>query len=285
MHHHRGSSASIFICAKVFDATTGQELVSLPQTATPMPGIAFSPDGKLIALADNTVMDNAHVLLLSDAGEVRARLKTATRSNVHSLAFSPDGKTLLTAGDSVYLFDVATNKEIRQFKSDGPRTNGIYGVAFSRDGKMVASAEGSDSTVKVWEAATGKEIATLKHESWTMGAAFSPDGKTIASAVVNHVTLWDLATRKEVATFKCPAYRVAFSPDGKILACAGEMDHADQLEKIVRLWDVTTGKQIAALEAVRANERMLRTVVFFPDGTLVTVADDAVRFWKAEAAR
>jgi WD40 repeat protein len=150
---------------------------------------------------------------------------------------------------------------------------------------MVASAEGSDKTVKVWETATGKEIATFQHESWTMGIAFSPDGKTIAAAIVNHVKLWDLATRKEVATFKCPAYRVAFAPDGKVLACAAETDGADQREKIVRLWDVTAGKQIAALEAVREKERMLRSVVFFPDGTLVTVADDAVRIWKAEAAR
>jgi DNA-binding beta-propeller fold protein YncE len=279
-----------FTGPKVFDVTTGQELVSLPQTAVPMPGVAYSPDGKLIALADTTVTGNvvdAHVLLLSaDSGEVRARLKGGSAINIHSLAFSADGKTLLTAGDSVYLFDVATNKEIRQFKSDGPRRNGIYCVAFSHDGKMVASAEGSDQTVKVWEAATGKEIATFKHDSWATSVAFSRDGKTIASGVVNHVKLWDLTTGKERATFKCPALHVAFSPDGKLLASQASKDDQGQRERIVRLWDVATGKQIAALaHNIPRDDNdpgMLRSVVFSRDGTLVTVGDDAVRFWKME---
>jgi WD40 repeat protein len=67
-------------------------------------------------------------------------------------------------------------------------------VAFSPDGKALASA-GHDETVKVWEVATGKNLATLRrHTRAVPRVAFSPDGKTLASTSADHtIKLWDVA--------------------------------------------------------------------------------------------
>ncbi|MEH2400463.1 nSTAND1 domain-containing NTPase, partial [Nostoc sp.] len=82
-------------------------------------------------------------------------------------------------------------------------SNYVYSVAFSPDGKTIASAS-ADKTVKLWNAATAKEITTLKgHSNSVTSVAFSPDGKTIASASADKtVKLWNAATAKEITTLK-----------------------------------------------------------------------------------
>ncbi|MFN6484478.1 caspase family protein [Nostoc sp. DedQUE02] len=109
----------------------------------------------------------------------------------------------------------------------------VYSVAFSPDGKTIASAS-LDKTVKVWDAATAKEITTFKgHSDAVYSVAFSPDGKTIASASLDKtVKVWDAATAKEITTFKghsSGVNSVAFSPDGKTIASAS-------FDNTVKVW-------------------------------------------------
>src|SRR5690242_2225328 len=82
---------------------------------------------------------------------------------------------------------------------DGP----VYRVRYSPDGKWLASA-GLDKTIRLWDAATGKELRQLKgHEGTVACVAFSPDGKTLVSGSQDGtVRLWDAVTGKELRQFK-----------------------------------------------------------------------------------
>ncbi len=131
-------------------------------------------------------------------------------------------------------------------------TGGLNDVAFSPDGKRLATAS-NDKSAKVWGAASGQELFTLCcHADVVYKIAFSPDGKRFATASGDKtVKTWDAATGKELLAFSVAAVGVAFSPDGT-----------------ARVWDVSTAnaRSEQPLTLYNPNGAIVTGVAFSPDG-------------------
>jgi WD40 repeat protein/tRNA A-37 threonylcarbamoyl transferase component Bud32 len=154
---------------------------------------------------------------------------------------------------------------------------GVRSVAFSADGRRLASASG-DGTVKLWDAATGQVTRTfMGHTDDVHSVAFSADGRRLASASADQtVKVWDAETGQEIRTLTGHTEgvrSVAFSPDDRRLASAG-------WHGTVKLWDAATGQVTRTLTGHTDGGS---NVAFSPDGQRLASADwdGTVRLWDA----
>lgn len=134
-------------------------------------------------------------------------------------------------------------------RSQPPRTleghtEAVYSVAFSPDGKMLASSSRYDS-IKLWDTTTGEELPMLpQFNSPVYSIAFSPNGKMIASGNGdNTITIWNVATRGELQKLSgAPVYSIAFSSDNRIMIASD-----GKANRIFKMWDISTGKELLTL--------------------------------------
>ena len=155
-------------------------------------GIAFSPDGKLLASGgfDNDQGNYFARLWDVQTGRELRRFVHGKRSyGIPCLAFSPDGQTLATVPHDgrLRLFDVDTGKERKAFAADGSRRD--HGVAFTPDGKTVAVA---GVAVHLYDLATGQERVKIDRAATHLH--FRDDGKTLVGVVDGAIYRWDAAT-------------------------------------------------------------------------------------------
>ncbi len=215
---------------------------------------------------------------------------------VRFVTFSPDGTTLATGSfdNTAKLWDAATGKGRATLRGHGEphpasedrRTRGVNAIAYAPDGGTLATA-GLDGTVKLWDTATGKELATLKgHTGPVEGVAFSPDGKALASGGLDgSVRVWDVGTRQQRASrdFRPAGIAcLAFAPDGKALAVGGGV--SGDPDGLLKLCEVAELRDRVTL---RGHAGRVRGVAFSPDGkTLVSGAEDrTVIHWNVVTGR
>jgi hypothetical protein len=252
--------------------------------------VAFSPDGKTLASSsgDNTftLWDVSNPKVPVQLG----KLLSGHTGQVSSVAFSPDSKTLASSdkgntnsGDNtIVLWDVSDPKyPIQLGKPLSGMTAGVTSVAFSPDGKTLASGSG-DHTIILWDVSNPKSPVQLGkplngHTAEVTSVAFSPDGKTLASSSGDStIILWDVSNPKSPVQLGKPlsghtaeVTSVAFSQDGKTLA-SGSRD------KTIILWDVSNPKSPVQLGApLSGHIDEVESVAFSPDGkTLASSSQD-----------
>jgi RNA polymerase sigma factor (sigma-70 family) len=158
----------------------------------------------------------------------------------------------------------------------------IKAAAYSPDGTLLATA-GQDGAVRLWDPATGKELAEFRDPD--LGdircISFSADGKMLASAhrYGNLIHVWDVTTRKQLRAFGRAVDVVAFSPDGNLLATAGIGSGRDELCH----WDVATGQMVLAGD----TQEEMHKLAFSPDGKLLATVDSkgSAQVWDATTCR
>jgi len=159
-------------------------------------------------------------------------------------------------------------------------SDAVLSVAFSPDGKVLASGS-YDKTIELWEVATGRKITSLTgHSNYVLSVAFSPDGKVLASGSSDKtIKLWEVATGREINTLSGHSNTVssvAFSPDGQVLA-SGSYD------KTIKLWEVATGMQINTLSD---HSDGVTSVAFSPDGKVLASGNDkTIKLWDVATGR
>jgi WD40 repeat protein/serine/threonine protein kinase len=256
---------------KVWDAQTGQELLTIKGEMHDLINVVFSPDGKRLASGSKVwdVQTGRKLLDLKVTGNAR-------------VAYSPDGKRLASGDDRgmVQVWDAQTGQEILTIKG----TSRVYGLAFSPDGKRLASSSNDDRTVQVWDAQTGQELLTIRGTGRVWGVAFSPDGKRLVSSGET-LRVWNAQTDQKPLTLKMndsqAVASVAFSPDGKRLASAS-------WDQTVKVSDTQTGKELLTLKV--DNTQRIVCVAYSPDGKrLASQSKDSqgltVKVWDAQTGQ
>jgi WD40 repeat protein/uncharacterized caspase-like protein len=242
-----------------------QREFAVPRTSRFVPDqVALSSDGKLIAGGGR---ENS--IKLWDAATGRELFTmTGHRKGIWDLAFSPDNKLLASAGSdaAIKLWSVATGQEV---KTLADHSGGVGTIAFSPDGKKLASGS-QDKMILVWDVAAGdSDGAYFGHQEWVNAVSFSPDGKKLASGSEDgEVRIWQVAARgpqgepqvikRPLQTMTGHAGRVnslTFNADGKLLV-SGSSDAS------MKLWDVSTGKELASLFSMDQQDWLVLT----PDG-------------------
>jgi len=215
--------------AKVWDAATGRELLSLPGLTGDIRSLSFNPDGTRIVTAHPLGQ-----IKVWNAVTGNEELRIDPVSTPSLVSFTPDGKwivaSLVKAG--VLFWDAKTGQPGIFLK-----TNLISCIAFSAKGDRLILAEHNPTNILVCDATTGQTVKTIKYPgTFNHRIVVSPNGQRIASSVLDGtVRILDVTSVSEILSVREHKDRVAamcFSPDGHQLASG------DTTGQII-IWDAT----------------------------------------------
>jgi WD40 repeat protein/serine/threonine protein kinase len=277
---------------RVWSLSKGSEIPDFrsPNHFERVTSIAYSPVGGHVAIANGRNLDLLDAETATKIRSFRPSYGILDLANVTitNVAFSPDGTHLASTGTdrALRIWDTRTGTQI--LKIDHQPEGIFLRLAFSPDGKRIATVAETETVVRVWNATTGLPEQTIwGHTDGILGVVFSPDGNTIASAGGDKtIRLWNTRTGKNVRTIRGHidmVTSVAFSPDGERLASASGDLANPQKPGEVKVWDTKTGRQLYSLKGHTAS---VWSVCFSPDGKRLATAswDETVKVWNLATA-
>ena len=251
--------------------------------------VAFSRDGSLAASASE---DGTIILWDTKTWRPRFPPLTGHKGAVYSVAFSPDGHTLASGGQdkTIKLWDTQTG-QLKPLRLEDNKA--VIRVTFSPDGDFLASCSGNKpetggEELKLWEVNNGWKPSVLENQAMKMFAiAFSTDNRTLASAGLdrdNHPFLFllDIKSRQRIKLreYDKPLTTIAFSADGKYLACGSS-------DTTIKIWlyKPQTEPKWMELAPTEAHNGFITSIAFSPDNkTLVSATmDTKLRLWDVSA--
>ncbi len=242
---------------RLYTLADGKLILSL-KAPSPILQLAFTPDSQaLLAACEGGAMQAWNVVFQpgqQPPAEFGKVVQSYQAGGATDLTFAPAGGQFYTAGaDAVKVWKLAAEAPVKNFG----HPNLVDSVAFSPDGTQLATGC-HDGRVRVFDVTKGTVLKDLAAHVMPMpaavyGVAWSPDGKRLISTSYDHsLKLWDVAGGKMVIEFKGhqdkvfekghtgAVYGAAFSPDGKLLASAGE-------DRGIKIWNVADGSVVREL--------------------------------------
>jgi WD40 repeat protein len=255
---------------RVFDIATGTEVRHVAQTHR-LSVLTFSPDDEWIGLGT----DDGIVQIFQRSG-TKTISHVAHKARIEAIAFSPSSRLVATgcSDGTSRVFDTAEFKELPRPSPSGwrerlPSTGGepfsvlsiVRTVIFSPDSHFLATGNG-DSTARIFEIATGKELLRLQHDNLVEAVAFSPDARWIGTGSRDSTArIFETSSGREIAHLKeeDPVRGIAFTPDGQQLITL--------TDKSLRAFEAYDGRELTRL----LQQNLLTTAVFSADGQKLAV--------------
>ncbi|KAF8058632.1 WD40-repeat-containing domain protein [Lyophyllum atratum] len=258
------ASASEDETLRLWDVSTGRELAKLEAHTRDVTSVSFAPDSQHLASGS----EDATVRIWDWPKRKLVATLEGHYHYVRSVSYSHDSKPRCEYG-------MLTS--IRCSLHSSGHTGAVLSAVFSPNSRLIISGSG-DETVRVWDSARYKHVATLAgHSSYVTSVAMSFDGSRIVSGSGDQtVRLWDASSYTLINTFPghlTAIWSVAFSPDGTRCA-SGSGD------RTVRLWDTSTETQSASWTN-RAS--YITSVAYSPPGTHIICGSEngTLQIWDA----